>query len=82
MKELDKLIAEIESVENMYLDKKQVLKRLKAISKMETTGGGIPYDAFSDEFKRSIDSIEISLSNSKNDVVICNRVNRTDNNPL
>lgn len=115
MEELDKLITEIEAVENMYLDKKQVLKRLKAISKMETNGGGIPYDAFSDEFKRSIDSIENALSKrnkqiqlgdfSANDlkhiaefrkvvknymrmkeiedeteIVICNRVNRTDNN--
>lgn len=40
MNELKKLIAEIEAVENMYLDKKQVLTRLKVISKMETTGGG------------------------------------------
>jgi hypothetical protein len=59
MKELDKLITEIEAVENMYLEKKQVLKRLKAISKMES---GIPYDAFSDEFKRSIDGIEKAIS--------------------
>ena len=43
----------------MYLEKKQVLKRLKAISKMES---GIPYDAFSDEFKRSIDGIEKAIS--------------------
>lgn len=54
MKELDELITEIEAVENMYLDKKHILKRLKAISK---------------ENKPEI-----------KDVVICNRVNRTDNN--
>jgi hypothetical protein len=81
MNELKKLIAEIEAVENMYLDKKQILKRLKSISKHEkTTVAGIPYDSFSDEFKRSIDSIENELSNGKNDAIICNRVNRTDNN--
>jgi hypothetical protein len=81
MKDLEKLISEIEAVENMYLDKKEVLKRLKGILKHEkTTLAGIPYNSFSDEFKRSIDSIEISLSNSKNDVVICSRVNRTDKN--
>lgn len=62
MNELKKLIAEIEAIENMYLDKKQVLKRLKAISKHEkTTVAGIPYNSFSDEFKRSIDSIENEL---------------------
>ena len=32
MKDLEKLITEIEAVENMYLDKKHVLKRLKTIN--------------------------------------------------
>ena len=30
---IEKLIKEIEQVENMYLDKKHILKRLKQISK-------------------------------------------------
>tara|TARA_R110000868_G_C10779977_1_gene755431 strand:- start:396 stop:656 length:261 start_codon:yes stop_codon:yes gene_type:complete len=32
MKDLEKLIADIEAVENMYLDKKHILKRLKSIN--------------------------------------------------
>lgn len=87
MKELDELITEIEAVENMYLDKKHILKRLKAISKEnkpKIKGIGIPYDAMSDGLKSSIDSIESALSKESKpeikDVVICNRVNRTDNN--
>jgi hypothetical protein len=31
--ELEKLVSEIQEVENMYLDKKEVLKRLKLILK-------------------------------------------------
>jgi hypothetical protein len=65
MKELEKLIAEIEAVENMYLDKKHILKRLKLISKENKSkikGIGIPYDAFSNEFKKAIDSIDAALS--------------------
>jgi len=87
MKDLEKLIAEIEAVENMYLDKKHILKRLKAISKenkREIKCFGIPYDAMSDGLKSSINSIEVALSKKNKreikDVVICNRVNRTDNN--
>lgn len=33
--ELEKLISEIQEIENMYLDKKEVLKRLKKIIKNE-----------------------------------------------
>ena len=33
--ELEKLITEIQEIENMYLDKKEVLKRLKKIIKNE-----------------------------------------------
>jgi hypothetical protein len=33
--ELEKLVSEIQEVENMYLDKKEVLKRLKIILKNE-----------------------------------------------
>ena len=33
--ELEKLISEIQEIENMYLDKKEVLKRLKIILKNE-----------------------------------------------
>ena len=65
MNELKKLIAEIEAVENMYLDKKQVLKRLKDIAKKNETRAksmGIRYADMSDELKRSIDSIENALS--------------------
>ena len=87
MNELNKLIAEIESIENMYLDKKNILKRLKDISKenkSEIKAHGIPYDAMSDGLKSSIDSIEDALSKKNKleikDVIICNRVNRTDNN--
>ena len=83
---IEKLIKEIEQVENMYLDKKHILKRLKQISKenkLETKGIGIPYDAMSDELKASIDDIEAALSKKnkpKTKVVVCHRVNRTDNN--
>ncbi len=65
MKDLEKLIAEIEAVENMYLDKKHVLKRLRQIAKENKSkikGFGIPYDAMSDGLKSSIDSIEAALS--------------------
>lgn len=33
--ELEKLITEIQEIENMYLDKKEVLKRIKKIIKNE-----------------------------------------------
>ena len=33
--ELEKLVSEIQQIENMYLDKKEVLKRLKIILKNE-----------------------------------------------
>lgn len=87
MNRLDDFIKEIEAVENMYLDKKHILKRLKAISKEnkpKIKGFGIPYDAMSDGLKSSIDIIEEALSKTNKreikDTIICSRVNRTDNN--
>ena len=87
MKELDKLIAEIEAIENMYLDKKHVLKRLKQIAKKHepwTKSIGIRYDDMSNGLKASIDGIEAALSKENKretkGAIICSRVNRTDNN--